>query len=74
MTQLDYDAEQGRFCATLSVSGDGMDPIAMRISGEVADMITLPVPVTRLQPASWPGPTISGWRGCASRGAGGGGA
>ena len=48
VTQLDYDAEQGRFAATLSVSGDGMDPIAMRITGEVADVISVPVAVTRL--------------------------
>lgn len=49
VTQLEYDQEQGRFAATLSVTGDGMDPIAMRISGEVADVIAVPVAVMRLQ-------------------------
>jgi flagella basal body P-ring formation protein FlgA len=48
VTQLDYDQEQGRFTATLSVGLEGMDPIATRISGEVADVIALPVAVTRL--------------------------
>lgn len=48
VTQLDYDQDQGRFAATLSVSGEGMDPIAMRITGEVADVISVPVVVTRL--------------------------
>ena len=48
ITQLDYDRELGRFTALLSVTGDGFDPITSRISGEISDVITLPVPVMRL--------------------------
>jgi flagella basal body P-ring formation protein FlgA len=48
VTQLDYDRDQGRFTAILSVTGDGMQAISLRVSGEVADVIELPVAVTRL--------------------------
>jgi flagella basal body P-ring formation protein FlgA len=56
ITQLDYDPEQGRFSATLSVSGDDMDIVAMRISGQISDVVTLPVPVMRLAAGAMPGP------------------
>jgi flagella basal body P-ring formation protein FlgA len=56
VTQLDYDHQQGRFTAMLSVTGDGMDPIAVRVSGAVADVIDLPVAVTRLPAGAIPGP------------------
>jgi len=56
VTQLDYDHERGRFTALLSVSGKGMDPIALRVSGEVADVIDLPVAVSRLSTGAVPGP------------------
>jgi flagella basal body P-ring formation protein FlgA len=56
ITQLDYDPDQGRFSATLSVNGDGMDTIAMRISGSVADVVELPVPIMRLSAGAIPGP------------------
>jgi flagella basal body P-ring formation protein FlgA len=56
VTQLDYDHEQGRFTAVLSVTGPGMDPISLRVSGEVADVIDLPVAVTRLSAGAVPGP------------------
>src|ERR1051326_5357064 len=39
VTQLDYDHDLGRFTAVLSVTSAGMEPIATRISGEVADVI-----------------------------------
>lgn len=48
ISQLDYDRVLGRFTALLSVTGDGIEPITARISGEVADVIELPVPLTRL--------------------------
>jgi flagella basal body P-ring formation protein FlgA len=48
VTQLDYDRELGRFTAVLSINSAAMDPIVARISGEVADVISLPVPVMRL--------------------------
>jgi flagellar basal body P-ring formation protein FlgA len=56
ITQLDYDQDQGRFSAMLSVAGDGIDPITMRIAGEVADVVVLPVPVMRLRAGAIPGP------------------
>lgn len=56
VTQLDYDRELGRFTATLSMAADGMDPIAMRIGGQVLDMIELPVAVTRLSAGTIAGP------------------
>ena len=48
VSQLDYDREQGRFTAVLSVSAAGMDAISMRIGGQVSDVIELPVAVARL--------------------------
>jgi flagella basal body P-ring formation protein FlgA len=56
VTQLDYDRDQGRFTAMLSVTGDGMQPISLRVSGEVADVIELPVAVTRLVAGTIAGP------------------
>jgi flagella basal body P-ring formation protein FlgA len=56
VTQLDYDQEQGRFTARLSVTGAGMEPIAVRVSGEVSDVIALPVAVARLAAGAVAGP------------------
>jgi flagella basal body P-ring formation protein FlgA len=56
VTQLDYDRDMGRFVAMLSVAGDGTEPIAVRISGEVADVIELPVAVIRLSAGVVAGP------------------
>lgn len=56
VTQLDYDHGLGRFTAVLSVTGDGMDPISTRISGEVSDVIDLPVAVVRLSAGAIAGP------------------
>lgn len=47
-TELDYDAGSGRFSAVLSVTGDGMEPINLRVTGQVTDTIALPVAVARL--------------------------
>jgi flagella basal body P-ring formation protein FlgA len=55
ITQLDYDPDQGRFAATLSVTGDGFDVIAMRIAGQISDVVILPVPVTRIAAGAIPG-------------------
>lgn len=55
VAQLDYDHALGRFTAMLSVTGDGMQPISVRISGEVSDVIDLPVAVTRLAAGAIPG-------------------
>jgi flagellar basal body P-ring formation protein FlgA len=55
VTQLDYDQDMGRFTATMSVTAQGMEPISTRISGQVADMIDLPVASTRLQAGAIPG-------------------
>jgi len=47
-TELDYDAGSGRFSAVLSVTGEGMEPINLRVAGQVNDTIELPVAVARL--------------------------
>ncbi|HEY3847950.1 MAG TPA: flagellar basal body P-ring formation chaperone FlgA [Acetobacteraceae bacterium] len=47
-TELDYDAASGRFSAVLSVTGDGMEPVNLRLAGQVNDTIDLPVAVARL--------------------------
>jgi flagella basal body P-ring formation protein FlgA len=47
-TELDYDAGSGRFSAVLSVTGDEMEPINLRVAGQVTDTIELPVAVARL--------------------------
>jgi flagellar basal body P-ring formation protein FlgA len=47
-TQLDYEAGAGRFNAILSVTGTGMEPINLRLAGQVDDTIDLPVAVARL--------------------------
>ncbi len=56
ITQLEFDRDLGRFTAMLSVTGDGMEPISTRLSGEVADVIELPVAVARLTAGSIAGP------------------
>lgn len=56
ITQLEFDRDLGRFTAMLSVTGDGMEPISSRLSGEVADVIEVPVAVTRLTAGSIAGP------------------
>jgi flagella basal body P-ring formation protein FlgA len=52
VSDLEYDAAAGHFSATLSVTGNGMDPINMRLTGRVDDVIDLPVATTRLPPGS----------------------
>lgn len=56
VSQLDYDPDTGRFTATLSIAGAGMEPIATRISGHVDDTVALPVPTTRLTAGAVLGP------------------
>jgi flagella basal body P-ring formation protein FlgA len=48
VSQLDYDPNTGRFSATLSVNGNGMQPIIMRIGGQANDTVELPVGAMRL--------------------------
>ena len=47
-TQMDYDAATGRFSAILSVTGDGMAPINMRLGGRALETLELPVAAERL--------------------------
>ena len=47
-TELDYDAGSGRFSAVLSVTGENMEPINLRLGGQVDDTMELPVAVARL--------------------------
>jgi flagellar basal body P-ring formation protein FlgA len=47
-TQMDYDSASGRFTATLSVTGDGMAPVNMRVAGRALETLELPVAAARL--------------------------
>ncbi len=48
VSDLAYDAGAGRFTAVLSIAGDGMEPIDMRLAGRVDDTVELPVATSRL--------------------------
>lgn len=48
VTQLDYDAESGRFTAILSLTGKAMEPINVRIAGRVDATVAVPVATARL--------------------------
>lgn len=48
VTDVAYDRASGHFAALLAVTGPGMDPINLRISGQVDEMMELPVAVSRL--------------------------
>jgi flagella basal body P-ring formation protein FlgA len=48
VSDLDYDPGVGRFAAILSITGAGMEPIHLRLSGRVDDMMELPVATARL--------------------------
>jgi len=48
VSDLDYDPNGGRFTAMLSISGEAMEPIHMRLVGQADDTIELPVAVARL--------------------------
>ena len=48
VSDLDYDATAGRFSAALSIAGEAMEPIHMRVTGRVDDTVELPVATTRL--------------------------
>lgn len=48
VTQLQYDASSGRFSAALSLTGDFMEPVTMRLAGRVQETIEVPIATTRL--------------------------
>ncbi|MBN9562569.1 MAG: flagellar basal body P-ring formation protein FlgA [Alphaproteobacteria bacterium] len=48
VTQLQYDAPSGRFSAALSLTGDFMEPVTMRLAGRVQETIEVPIATTRL--------------------------
>ena len=48
-TQMSYDPNTGRFTAVLSVTGDGMEPVNIRLSGACLETIEVPVAAGRLQ-------------------------
>jgi flagella basal body P-ring formation protein FlgA len=56
VTRLDYDRDMGRFVAFLTVTGDGTEPISVRVSGEVSDVVEIPVTVIRLSAGAIAGP------------------
>ena len=56
VSQLDYDSRGGRFSALLSVSGDGMEPVNLRLSGQVRQMLDLPVATANLSAGTIIGP------------------
>ena len=43
VSQLDYESRGGRFSALLSVAGEGMEPVNVRVTGQVREMLNLPV-------------------------------
>ena len=43
VSQLEYDSRGGRFSALLSVAGAGMEPVNLRVAGQVREMLDLPV-------------------------------
>jgi len=47
-SDLDYDAASGRFSAVLSLTDAAMEPINLRVAGQVDDTIELPVATSRL--------------------------
>jgi flagella basal body P-ring formation protein FlgA len=47
-TEIDYQADAARFTAVLSLTGDGMEPLNLRVAGQVDDTIELPVAVARM--------------------------
>jgi flagella basal body P-ring formation protein FlgA len=48
--QLDYNPVEGRFTAVLSVTASGMLPAHSRLSGQIVEMVELPVAVHRMMP------------------------
>jgi flagella basal body P-ring formation protein FlgA len=52
VSDLDYDANGGRFTAMLSITGEAMEPINLRVAGHADDTIELPVASTRLAAGS----------------------
>lgn len=56
VSQLDYDNRGGRFSALMSVSGDGMEPVNLRVNGQVREMLNLPVAVANLPTGTILGP------------------
>ncbi|MFL5254591.1 MAG: flagellar basal body P-ring formation chaperone FlgA [Rhodopila sp.] len=50
VSQLDLDKNTGRFSAILAVTGDAMNPLHMRLSGRIEEVVEAPVCVTRLLP------------------------
>ena len=45
---MDYDRSTGRFTAILSITGDMMEPMNLRLAGHADDTVELPVATTRL--------------------------
>jgi flagella basal body P-ring formation protein FlgA len=52
VSDLDYDSSDGRFSAVLSVAGNQMDPLYIRLAGHVDDTVELPVATARLPAGS----------------------
>lgn len=48
VSDLEYDANAGRFSAVLSVAGEAMEPLHLRVSGRVDDTVEVPVAAARL--------------------------
>ncbi len=48
VADLDYDASAARFSAILSVTGQGMEPLHLRVAGRVDDTVEVPVAAVRL--------------------------
>ena len=56
VSQLEYNSRGGRFSALLSVAGAGMEPVNVRVGGQVREMQDLPVATGALQAGTVLGP------------------
>jgi flagella basal body P-ring formation protein FlgA len=48
VADLDYDVDAGRFSAMVSVTGESMEPLHLRVTGRVDNTVELPVATARL--------------------------
>lgn len=48
VADLDYDVDAGRFSAMVSVTGESMEPLHLRVTGRADDTVELPVATARL--------------------------
>lgn len=55
-TQTEYDPVSGRFSVVLSLTGDSMDAVSMRVAGRVQETVEAPIAASRLPSGTVLGP------------------